>query len=238
MKRNQALHNNKFCKKGHSESNEGSRFFFLLNRDQNDKRPVSTDNGQKGVTLIELLVVIAIFVAVGGVFTSILSSVLRGNNRTKIQSAITQNGSYVINYLTNIILKSEKVIKVGGVTSPDCTASPNPDGTSILLRYDTERGSNIICNTGNGSITVEDGALDADDNFTVESSVIILDTDTAKLPLVKMSDCNFTCIQNQYSSPAININFTLMQTNTSTLSEFKYSSDFNTSVTLRNYRMR
>ncbi|HVT01052.1 MAG TPA: prepilin-type N-terminal cleavage/methylation domain-containing protein [Patescibacteria group bacterium] len=171
----------------------------------------------KGYTIVELLAVVSILVIISGIISSILYSTLRGSNKVKITTEVTQNGTYAMSVIAKTINDSRNVLQVDGVDIDDCTASPS--GKSIeFQRLD---GSTTTFSCSNGDLA--------------SNSASIINTETVK---VDDASCVFTCYQKAddlYALPIIGINFKIEDKN-ATAEELKGSSDFQSSTALRNYR--
>lgn len=179
------------------------------------KRIPLIENGA-GYTLVELLAVVTILVILAGIISGIIFSTLRGSNKTRITTEISQNGNYVLGVLSNIISSSTSVTKISGQEISDCTASPF--GSSITLRNGDGTETTISCSAGN----IQSG------------STPLINTGEVR---VKDNSCKFTCSQKSsdpYSIPLIDIEFTLEDQN-AILFENKASSLFKTSVSIRNF---
>ena len=173
-------------------------------------------NGSKGYTIIELLAVVAILVIISGVVTGILYSTLRGSNKAKISTDITQNGNYAISVISAAIIDSRAITQVGGVNISDCTA--NPSGTSITFRRLSGGSTTFSCS--NNTISSNSVSLINSEDVTVEANT-----------------CFFYCNQlssDPYAIPIAGVTFKLTEKN-SALFEAQSSAIFNTSVSLRNY---
>ncbi|OGH17037.1 MAG: hypothetical protein A3C30_02180 [Candidatus Levybacteria bacterium RIFCSPHIGHO2_02_FULL_40_18] len=170
----------------------------------------------KGYTIIELLAVISILVIVAGIISGIIYSTLRGSSKTKITTEVTQNGSYAISVLTNLISSSTSVTKIGGVDIQDCTANPN--GASISL-VDIDGDEKIISCSGNNILS---------------GSASLINTSQVQ---IKTNSCKFTCSQkaaDPYAVPIVSVEF-IVEDKSTGLFETKSSSLFKTSVSMRNY---
>lgn len=183
-------------------------------------RSASTERSKrgatKGYTIIELLAVISILVILSGIISGILYSTLRGSNKTRINSEVTQNGNYAISVLTNIISSSRSVTKISGVNIQDCTASPS--GTSISLTNIDGDEYAIACNGNNIS----------------SGSASLINTNQVQ---VRPDSCHFYCNQkaaDPYAIPIIGVEF-IIEDKSAQLFENKSYSLFKTSVSMRNY---
>lgn len=175
-------------------------------------------HGRDGYTVIELLGVVAILVIVSSIIFGILYSTLRGTSKTNINTVVSQNGSYALSVISNIIIDSRNITQINGADISDCTASPS--GTSItLLRLDDSL-TTLACEGDPYTITSDSSSL--------------IDTNEVQ---VMASNCSFTCSQetgDQYGIPRVDVKLTVEDKNTG-LFETKASSAFQTSVSLRTY---
>lgn len=181
------------------------------------KKPdLSERNESKGYTIVELLAVVAILVIISGVVTGILYSTLRGSNKSRISTDITQNGNYAISVIAASIIDARSVTQVGGVNISDCTASPS--GTSITLRRISGGLTTFSCS--NGTIASNSASLINSEDVTVEPNT-----------------CFFYCSQlssDPYAIPIVGVTFKLTEKKMG-LPESQSSAIFSTSVSLRNY---
>lgn len=176
-------------------------------------------NSNKGYTIVELLAVMSILIVISGVITGILYSTLRGSNRVKITTEVTQNGTYALGYMTRAINDSRNVLSIGGTPITDCTADPIPSGKSIVLKRLDGATTEFECS--GTDLMVDDTSL--------------INTDQIQSELIS---CTFSCSQKTddlYAVPIINIEFELGDRD-ATLPEARASSVFRTSVLLKNYR--
>lgn len=176
---------------------------------------------QQGYTIIELLTVVGILVVISGLIAGILYSTLRGSNKTKVSTAVAQNGTYALSVIADSVVSAYSVTAINGNPIIDCTASPS--GKIIALKKSD--GSTISFSCANNTIA--------------SGSASLLDTSQVKIDTSSLSNCYFYCYQpnsDPYSTPIVGFGFTITDKNTSTLLENKASSTFNTSVSLRNYR--
>lgn len=182
-----------------------------------------------GFTLIEIVAVALILVTTGTVITGILSSLLRGSNKTRTTNAVGQNGNTTLSLIADIINSSDKVTKINNdpnVTSY-CSSSP-PEVSSITLRQMTGGETTILCDLANKKI-----ASISADLVTVD----LLNTADVQLNTSQLPVCYFKCFSlnnDPYSTPLIEVGFTL-QEKLGTGSDLKSSGVFKTSVTLKNF---
>lgn len=182
-----------------------------------------------GFTIVEVLTVAIILATIGGILTGIISSLLRGSNKTQTTSVLAQNGSYTISLITGIINTSDRVTKVNDDTDIQayCTSDPSEVTSISLRRFDGEE-TTLLCDLDNKRISSVSATLDSislTNNLEVE-----LDTEAAQA-------CYFKCTQPNndiYVSPLIEVGFTL-KNNKEGLAEFQSSGLFKNSILLKNY---
>lgn len=170
---------------------------------------------QNGYTLIELLSVISILVIISGIVSAILFSTLRGTDKTRITTEVSQNGSYAISVISNAIIDSGSVTQINEIDVEDCTASPS--GTQITLRRLNGMATSFSCSNNN----------------ILQDNVELVNSST-----VKVVNCSFYCNQKSddpYSIPSVGISFRVEQ-KTGGFAEQQSSSPFNTSVSMRTYQ--
>ena len=174
----------------------------------------------KGFTLVELLTVCALIVVVGVMIVAIITSSLRGSNRTNNINDIRERGTYILSQMSKMISYSksfEGVSITGQPTdySTDCTGAPSPDYKYLKITS-FDLGETVFACTENNNIASNSSNLINYPNLTV-------------------TQCYFTCTQGGISeSPQIDIHFTLSKNYTALFAENKVTIPFQTSITLRN----
>jgi type II secretory pathway pseudopilin PulG len=169
-----------------------------------------------GYTIVELLAVIAILVIISGVISGILYSTLRGSNKTKITTNVTQNGNYAISVISAAIINSRSITQIDGSDITDCTTSPS--------------GSSITLTGASGGTTVfscQSGDITSNGNSLIDTTVV----------QVADSSCSFYCSQeptNPYSIPLVGVAFTI-EDKSSEFAESQGSAAFDSATSLRNY---
>ncbi len=166
-----------------------------------------------GFTLIELLVATALIITATTIVVAILTSSLRGVNKTTISEEVRQNGNSAIGRMSRVLQFAESFQDSstdGLAYTPACTTGVNYQSIRIksggLLRT-------LSCQ-----------------NLSLDASPLI---DTAKVQVVAGS-CRFTCAQdNSNVSPVIGIYFSLSEAVTST-PEKSALINFSTTVKMRN----
>lgn len=170
----------------------------------------------RGYTIAELLAVISILVIISGIISGILYSTLRGSNKTRITTEVSQNGSYVVSVLSSIITDSNSVTQINGGDISDCTASPVGDSIT-LERLD-------------GEFTT----LSCAGNTISSNSVSLINTNQVQ---IEEGSCSFSCAQlsdDPYAVPMIQFTFRVKDKD-SAFFENQAGATFESSVSLRNY---
>lgn len=178
-------------------------------------------SNQKGYTLIEMVTVGLILVIISGVIAAILASTLRGTNKSKVTSAVSQNGNYALSVVSNMFISTNSVLSVNGEDVVGC--SQNPSGESIVLSRVDGGVTTLLCD------------LQSDPPTISSNGASLLDTSVVQLDDSKT--CHFSCLQNgnSYSSPLLEVGFSLKQKGLSIFSDTSSSQDFTTQVLLRNF---
>lgn len=169
-----------------------------------------------GFTLIEILAVIFVLSTIGVLVAAIITSSLRGTNKTNTITAVRQNGFFAIAQMTKMIQNARKLDNPYPCVPPP-TPTPQPSHQSITIASADGGQTTLTCNYGSPStIASNSGSL--------------LDTNAVKLDL-----CTFTCSQTSLSDPPIiGISFTLTQKREDSFFEQSASIPFQTSVVMRN----
>lgn len=186
----------------------------------------------KGFTLVELLVVVTVLITVGIVSVQIITSSLRGTNKTNLIDTVRQNGNYAISQMAKAIQYSEEFLGL----SPDdsagsytrvCPSSPDDPPVPVNTSY-----KYIKIKPFNEEI-IAYGCGIAGDAITSNGSPLI------NTSSVKVSDCSISCTQaGVVDTPIITVFFKLEPKNPGTLFEqFLLPITFQTSVTMRNYKV-
>lgn len=183
---------------------------------KNHKSYILNHKSQHGYTIIELLAVMSILVILLGIISGILYSTLRGSNKTRITTEVIQNGTYAIGVISNILVSSRGVTKVGGIEINDCTSVHA--GPSITVK--SIDGDEVTFNCSGTNISSNNASL--------------INTNQVQ---IQAGSCSFSCQQkstDSYSIPIVQVEFIIEDRN-AVLFENKSSSLFKTSVSLRNY---
>lgn len=188
---------------------------------------------QKGFTLVELLASIIVLVAVGSVVAGIISSSLRGANKTNTIENIRQNGNYALAQISKDIEytlpfdgKNTGLSNDGATYATSCPFSLSPTPTPVATAY-----SFITVESVNNRVT----------KYNCTSSPAVLSANGASLidiVSVSLLSCSFTCIQSKTTDiPIIKISFSIGPKNSNGLVENSNPPIvFETSVTIRNYK--
>ena len=189
----------------------------------------------KGYTLVELLAVIVVMIVVGVIISSILVSSLRGGNKTSTVNEVRDNGNTAMTRMARAIEFAKRFegvseVNLDGPFRSDClpeevgplTPTPTPvHYKHIKIRAFDEGETTLSCLNSTIASTSATGATMA---LISESGISAPD-----------SSCYFTCNQAFISQPpTIGINFTLSKGASSLFFEQKFSTDFHTSVVMRN----
>lgn len=180
---------------------------------------------RRGYTLIEMLAVTTILVIIGGLITGVIYSTLRGSSKVKITNDVTQNGNYALTVMARTALLAGYVSRLGNDPIDNCV-TPR---TSDSIEFVNQDGGRVTfsCNNNEQSIASSSGSMTS----------YLIDNTTVK---IEPNSCRFTCTQpnnDSYATPVINIAFKVSQRQGS-LFENAARSEFQTSVTMRNYRPR
>lgn len=183
---------------------------------------------KKGFTLIEFLTVTVVIASIGLVVVGILTSSLRGTNKTNIVNTVRQNGNQAVSQMTRMIeyAKSFDGVSLDGLNyTVDCVKAaviaPTPTPTPTQYKY--------------LKITAFDGG-EITYSCTVDSiasnSASLIDTQSV---IAIQDKCWFTCAQDRTTSnPIIGIKFQLIQSVKSIFTENAASIPFDTSITFKN----
>ncbi|OGH02547.1 MAG: hypothetical protein A2798_02820 [Candidatus Levybacteria bacterium RIFCSPHIGHO2_01_FULL_37_17] len=191
-------------------------------------------NLEKGYTLIELLAVMIILITVGGIVTAIITSSLRGGNRSVTVNEVRQEGNFAITQMAKMIRYSQGFdgASVNGSSyDPNCivTLPPPPSPTPTPIKYKYLKFTNF--DGGQTEFICKDNASDSPKTISSNSANLI----NAREVTIDQGSCYFICRQsNTALPPSIDIYFTLSATGSSSFIENKLSVPFSTSVVFRN----
>lgn len=184
---------------------------------------------QNGFTTIELLAFTMILVVVSSLVAGILFTTLRGSGKAKIGGTVAQNGNYALSVMTDIITSSDAITEINGVPASTCVPPQGQVASPI---------SSIQFHRNDGGLTTL--SCSPSQKGTIASMSADLSVPLIDSSQVEVADCSefITCTQaDPYSYPIIGIKFKLQDKNNNPqVVESSFSSDFNTSVSMRNYR--
>lgn len=187
----------------------------------------------RGFTLVELLASIIVLVAVGSVIAGIITSSLRGTNKTTTIENIRQSGNYALSQMSKNIeyarvfngLSNDGVNYVTGC--PFSTPTPPVQPQAIETNYNYIKvtplsNSSITYNCTSSPIAT----ISANSDPLIDANV------------VSLISCILVCVQTESTdAPIIKIGFTLGPKNSNNLLENSTPPiSFETSVTMRNYK--
>lgn len=184
----------------------------------------------RGFTLVELLSSILILVAAGSVIAGIVTSSLRGANKTNTIENIRQSGNYTLSLVSKNIEYAQVFngLSTDGttyVTSCPFSLSPTPVPVTTnykFIKVTPPKGPAITYNcTSSVPLTI------------TQNGESLVNTNSMSL-----TECTIACIQTRATSiPIIKVSFKLGPKNPSGLVENTTPPIlFETSVTIRNYK--
>lgn len=195
----------------------------------------NSKNNQRGFTLVELLASIIVLVAVGSVIAGIITSSLRGTNKTTAIENIRQNGNYTLAQMSKNIEYSQAFngLSVDGVTyvtSCPFSTAPTPAPTTTpykFIKITPLSGSPTIYNCDGSILTVS--VL----NGATPTPAPLIDNNS-----FSFTNCSLSCTQTSSTDiPIIGISFSLGPKNPNGLVENSSPPIlFQTSVTIRNFK--
>lgn len=208
-----------------------NNFKFLISL-----RPVSGQANFKlkgGYTLIELIAVAGIIMVFSTVIASMIVFALRGASTAKIANLVGQNGNYAQSAFTNILLSARKIKKVGVFDTDNCATPPSPLSYTNVDSIQIEQLDGALTKV---SCTATEYIRVDVDNSAPTPTPIITDKSLIDKSEVRVTNCSFTCTQTStFTPPLVQITFTIQDKN-GIFSDQKYTSTFNTSVSLRNFK--
>ncbi len=195
----------------------------------NLKSQISNLKSNRGFTLLELLSSIIVLVAVGSVIAGIITSSLRGTNKTTTIENIRQNGNYTLAQMSKNIEYAQVfngLSNDGANYVTSCPFSLAPTPIPVKTNYNFIKVSPLSGNPITYNCTSAPAAI------TV-NGVPLMDTN-----VVSLVSCFIACVQTGATDvPIIKIGFTLGPKNSNNLPENSTPPIlFETSVTIRNYK--
>ena len=199
-----------------------------------------------GFTLVELLVVIVLIGIISGVASSILTIVLRTDNKASVSSSVQQNGDYIITQFSNNVRNAQKFIAVYNGASPDSVdCRETTPGTPISGCTYPDGSSGGLCASGTSYSMLEY----VDNNGIVRGvscnnnipSYLTFSSTAGSAPSVQSwinnvssSACSISCTQaSSLTTPYVGISFTLSK-GSGTAENTQGAQTFQTSVLIRN----
>ncbi len=182
-----------------------------------------TKHNTAGFTLIELLVVSGIMVAVSSIIAGILFSTLRGANTSTQNTAVAQNGNYALSLLSDTVKRAKRVTAMGGEPITSCV-TPVANAEMEIEMLDGGR-IRLVCDDATRSISSQSAVLDQPFDLI----------NTQEVQLVAGS-CAFSCSQeNEFTTPAIKIQFELGKYDGEDVLIPESQSSFETLINIRNF---
>lgn len=192
-------------------------------------------NSQRGFTLVELLASVIVLVAVGSIIAGIITSSLRGTNKTNTIENIRQNGNYTLNQISKNIEYAQVfsgLSKTGDETedpyNANCFYPPSTPTPAVkYVKVTPLNGDPIIYNCDENTLTI--ATLDG----TTPTPTPLIDEDAFSL-----TGCSISCTQAKTTDiPIIKIKFNLGPKGSNGFIENSSQPVlFETSVTARNYK--
>ena len=186
----------------------GSKMKLLLRAHAHRNGPQEFHKLHRGFTLVELLAVVVITAMMSVVAVSIfLNTQIRGNKARSV-SAVTQQGSFLVDQV-NFIIRSAKSLQ------------PNSEG--------------VTCSPAMSSLTLETHDMT---RITLSLSDSALASDGAALssPEVRVENLNFACSQTAGQPGAlIQYSFSLSVGGVTESADNTFTQDFSSQVSLRSY---
>lgn len=192
-------------------------------------------NSKKGFTLVELLVSVTVTVVALTIIVGILTSTLRGSNKTDVIDKVRENGNYAISQISRAIkfAKSFDGASTSGSSPWTCQIMP----PALTPTPTIEQYKSIRVTSFDGGVTTFSCNITGNTppETIASNSDSLIDTTFVALPTPIPTLCFFTCRRERITdSPAIGINFTLVSKSTSGLFETRASIPFTTSIKVRN----
>ena len=185
---------------------------------------------EEGFTLVELLSSIIVLVAVGSVIAGIITSSLRGTNKTTTIENIRQNGNYTLAQMSKNIEYAQVFNGFSNddttyVTSCPFSLAPTPAPVKTIYNF-------IKVTPLNSSLITYNCASSTPLTITANGESMV-DTNS-----ISLTECIIACIQTRATDiPIIKVSFKLGPKNPSGLVESSTPPIlFETSVTIRNYK--
>lgn len=187
---------------------------------------------EKGFTLVELLASIVVLVAVGSIIAGIITSSLRGANKTNVVENLRENGNYAISQISRTIEYAQTLngFSDNGTDyatscpfSASLTPTPAPAETPYRFVKVTSFNNNVTEYSCSASMPV---------TITANGASLI------DMSSITLTDCVIACVQTRATDiPIIKIGFKLGPKNPTGVVETSSPPIlFETSITIRNYK--
>jgi prepilin-type N-terminal cleavage/methylation domain-containing protein len=189
-------------------------------------------NSQKGYTIIELLAVMIILSAIGSVIVGVISSTLRGSNKTNSVNQIRQEGNNRLSGIAKMVEYARSFDGIsadGDVYKADCTSEPVG---ALTPTPEPERYYYLkVTNFTNDQLIFSCTSLPAqDEQILASNSASLIDQQS-----LSVTDCYFTCTQNFLAQPPIiGIYFVLSKKNSTSAIDQETSVPFEINISMRN----
>ncbi len=198
----------------------------------NSKFKIQNSKLSRGFTLVEVLASIIVLVAVGSIIAGIVTSSLRGTNKTNTIENIRQNGNYTLNQMSKNVEYAQVfngLSETGETYVASCFyVSPTPVPLVKFVKITPFNGNPIIYNCDGSTLTV----------FTLNGTITPTPVPLIDTTSFSLTGCSMSCTQNRATDiPLIRIGFKLGPKNSNGFVENSNPPvSFETSVTVRNYK--
>jgi prepilin-type N-terminal cleavage/methylation domain-containing protein len=194
-------------------------------------------NFTRGFTLVELLVVVAVIGSITAFVLGVVTSTLRGTNKTNTINRVRENGNYAISHIARTI-KYAKLIdgaSIDGNPPWECQLMPS----SPLTPTPTPIHYKSVKTTAFDGTETRFSCNDTGDfpagTIAVNFNDSLIDSSSIALPTPIPTFCYFTCVRERIiDSPSIGLNFTLTSKTTSSLVETQATVPFSILIKGRN----
>jgi len=197
---------------------------------------MTISNIKRGFTLVELLVVVAVFGSIMAIVIGVVTSTLRGANKSRTISKVRENGNYAIFQISRTIKYAKTIdgASMDGNPPWDCQLMPSPLApTPTPIHYKAVKATSF-----DGTATTfscNDTGDFPPETIAVNFSESLIDASSVIMPAPIPSFCFFTCVRERIiDPPSIGINFTLTSKSPSSLVETQASIPFTTKIKGRN----
>jgi type II secretory pathway pseudopilin PulG len=203
-----------------------------MNKKQETINKIKFFNSSEGYTIVELLAVMIVLSAVGAVIIGVISSTLRGANKTNSLNQIRQEGNNRMSGISKMIEFARSFDGISEYESedryyPNCLPGtedkPKPE-KYYYLKVTNFTNIHLVFSCSDDPNDTEEGG-----QIFASNSASLIDSST-----LRVTNCYFTCTQNFLAQPPIiGIYFTLSEKNTVNV-ENNSSVSFETNISMRN----